>query len=75
VQLHRKLRAILDQPAGDFVRVIRLNKSIELLKTKSGNISEIAYDVGFSSPSYFSECFRRHFGLSPTEYQSQNTKN
>jgi len=72
VQLHRKLKAILDQSAGDFIRVIRLNKSVEMLNSGSGNISEIAYDVGFSSPSYFSECFRQQFGISPTEFQSQN---
>ncbi len=74
VQLHRKLKAIIDQPAGDFIRIIRLGKALEMLQSKSGNISEIAYDTGFSSPSYFSECFRHEFGLSPTEYQSKNSK-
>ncbi len=72
VQLHRKIKAILDQSAGDFIRITRLKKSIELLNSGSRNISEIAYDVGFSSPSYFSECFRQQFGISPTEFQSQN---
>ena len=68
VQLHRKLTALVEQPAGDFIRTIRLNKAATLLKEKSGNIAEIAYGVGFSNPSYFSECFRKQFGKLPSEY-------
>jgi len=67
VQLHRKLSALVGQSAGDFIRTIRLNKAAQLLKKKSGTISEIAYDVGFSNPSYFSKCFRKQFGKLPSE--------
>nr|NQU91732.1 response regulator [Bacteroidota bacterium] len=70
VQLHRKLTALVEQPAGEFIRTIRLNKAAILLKEKSGNIAEIAYGVGFNNPSYFSECFRKQFGKLPSEYIS-----
>jgi AraC-like DNA-binding protein len=69
VQLHRKLTALVEQPASEFIRTIRLNKAASLLKKKSGNIAEIAYDVGFTNPSYFSECFRAQFGKLPSEYK------
>jgi signal transduction histidine kinase/ligand-binding sensor domain-containing protein/DNA-binding response OmpR family regulator len=66
--LHKKLSAIVDQSAGDFITHIRLNKSAELLKTRTFNISEIAYRVGFNDPKYFSRLFRRVYGVTPTEY-------
>ncbi|MCD4729898.1 MAG: response regulator, partial [Bacteroidales bacterium] len=68
VQLHRKLTALVEQSASEFIRTIRLNKAAIFLKEKSGNIAEIAYGVGFSNPSYFSECFRKQFGKLPSEY-------
>ena len=68
MQLHRKLRALVNQSAGELIRTIRLNKAAVLLKEKTGNIAEIAYDVGFTNPSYFSECFRKQFGMLPSEY-------
>jgi transcriptional regulator GlxA family with amidase domain len=68
VQLHRKLTALVEQSASEFIRTIRLNRAAILLKEKSGNIAEIAYDVGFNNPSYFSECFRKQFGKLPSEY-------
>ena len=66
--LHKKLSAIVDQSAGDFITHIRLKKSAELLKTRTFNISEIAYQVGFNDPKYFSRLFRRVYGVTPTEY-------
>ena len=66
--LHKKLSAILDQSAGDFITHIRLKKSAELLKTRSFNISEVAYQVGFNDPKYFSRIFKRVYGVTPTEY-------
>jgi AraC-like DNA-binding protein len=45
-----------------------LNKAAILLKSKSATVSEIAYDVGFNSSSYFFTCFKEHFGKTPTEY-------
>ncbi len=68
MQLHRKLKALTDQSATEFIKTIRLNKAAVLLKSKSATAAEIAYDVGFNSPTYFSSCFKEHFGKSPSEY-------
>jgi DNA-binding response OmpR family regulator/nitrogen-specific signal transduction histidine kinase len=69
MQLHRKITALTGQSASEFIRNIRLLKAAEMLKRKAGNISEIAYDTGFTSPSYFTDCFKKYFGVSPKEYQ------
>ena len=53
---------------------ISLKKASLLLKNKEGNISEIMYDTGFSSLSYFSKCFKAEFGLTPKDYQQQMSK-
>ncbi|MFN3872669.1 MAG: ATP-binding protein [Ignavibacterium sp.] len=66
--LNRKLNALLDSSANEFIRIYRLKKAARLLSGRSGNISEIAYEVGFSNPSYFTESFKKYFGCSPTEY-------
>ena len=68
VQLHRKMKAIADLSPGDFVRSFRLNKAAEMLKSKSGNVTEIAYAVGFNNPSWFAECFKKQFGVLPSEF-------
>ena len=67
-QLHRKLKALLGQNPSEFIRTIRLNQAAQLLVMKKGNVSEIAYDVGFNNPTYFSSSFRNQFGVSPTEF-------
>ena len=71
--LHRKIRALIGQSATEFLRFVRLNKSAELLARKSGTVSEIAYDVGFSSQSYFTRSFRKLFGQSPSAYMRDHT--
>lgn len=70
-QVHRKLKAITDQSASHFIRNYRLHRAADLLNQGSGNITEIAYQVGFSSQSYFSKCFQELFGTSPSDYKSQ----
>ncbi len=67
-QLHRKLKALTNQSATEFIRAYRLERGAELLMQQFGNVSEIAYEVGFSSRTYFSSCFQKHFGRSPSEY-------
>ena len=67
-QLHRKLRALIDQSATEFIRTVRLNHASTLLRHKTGNISEIALEVGFSNPGYFAECFKKQFSILPSEY-------
>lgn len=66
-QLHRKLKALIDQGPNQFIRSFRLQRAHDLLKQESATASEIAYQVGFSSPSYFSKCFHEQFGYTPTE--------
>jgi AraC-like DNA-binding protein len=53
------------------IKRIRLSKAAKLLQSKQENISEIALDVGFSNPAYFSECFRKQFGVTPSQYQQK----
>ena len=69
MQLHRKITALTGQTAGEFMRSLRLRRAAELIKDKAGTIAESAYDTGFTTPSYFTECFKNHFGVSPTEFQ------
>lgn len=66
-QLHRKLKALLDQGPNQFIRTFRLKRAHDLLKQRAATTSEIAYRVGFSSPSYFTKCFQEHFGYVPTD--------
>jgi len=73
-QLNRKIKALTGQTSVEFIRIYRLTRAAELVGKKSAAIAEIAYDVGFSSPSYFTESFRLHFGKSPSEY-AENKEN
>jgi signal transduction histidine kinase/ligand-binding sensor domain-containing protein/DNA-binding response OmpR family regulator len=66
-QLHRKIKALVGKSASQYVRSIRLNKAKKMIEEKKGNISEIAYSVGFSSPSYFTHCYKEEFGHPPKE--------
>lgn len=68
-QLHRKLSALTGQSAGEFLRNYRLDRAMELLRAKAGNVSEVAWQVGFSNPKYFSTSFKERFGISPSEVQ------
>jgi TolB-like protein/AraC-like DNA-binding protein/Tfp pilus assembly protein PilF len=63
--LHRKLKKLSGKSAGDLIAQIRLEKARELLENDVGTSSEIAYRVGFNSPSYFNKVFKKYFGVSP----------
>ena len=65
MQVNRKLRALTGKTPSRFIRSIRLQKSMELLQTTSLSISQIAYQVGFSDPNYFSRSFSEEFGIAP----------
>ncbi|MBQ7194464.1 MAG: response regulator [Bacteroidales bacterium] len=66
--LIRKIRKLLDTTPTDYIRTKRLNMAAAQIKAGGFNISEIAYDLGFNSPAYFSKCFKDHFGCTPSEY-------
>ena len=66
-QLHRKLIALTGQAPNELLRKTRLLRAKELLQKKAATPSEIAYQVGFNSHSYFSKCFKEEFGISPSE--------
>ena len=67
-QLYRKIHALTNQSPVEFIRILRLKRAASLLKREYGNVAEIAYEVGFTNPSYFAECFKKLFGKSPSEY-------
>lgn len=71
MQLHRKLKALTGQSAGDLIRTLRLKRAAQLLRKNSDIISQIGYQVGFSDHSYFARCFRRQFGMSPSDYAAR----
>jgi two-component system, sensor histidine kinase ChiS len=67
-QLNRKLNALIEQPAGQLMRSLRLQRAADLLKQKAGTISEICYQLDFNDPAYFSRAFKKQFGCSPSEF-------
>jgi len=71
VQLHRKLKALINLSAGEFILNMRLMRAADLIKQNAASISEIAYLTGFNTPNYFAKCFRKHFGYSSTEYKTK----
>jgi AraC-like DNA-binding protein len=73
-QLHRKLKALTDKSATTFVRNYRLHRAADLLKQDAGNITDIAFLVGFSSQTYFSSSFNELFNCSPSEYKQKSLR-
>ena len=67
-QIHRKLKSICNKSVSQFMREVRLEKAKELLQEGNQTVSEIAYNVGFNSPSYFIKSFHDYFGYPPGEY-------
>jgi signal transduction histidine kinase/ligand-binding sensor domain-containing protein/DNA-binding response OmpR family regulator len=65
-KLYRKIKQLTDLSPNEFIRTIRLKKAAQLLKLKNNNVSEIADMVGFNDPLYFSRCFKKQFGYSPS---------
>jgi DNA-binding response OmpR family regulator/anti-sigma regulatory factor (Ser/Thr protein kinase) len=66
-QLQRKLKAITNLSPSEFIRHLRMERAKELLEKRTGTVAEIAERVGFSNLSYFSKCYKEHFGHSPSE--------
>ncbi|MEZ4939542.1 MAG: ATP-binding protein [Saprospiraceae bacterium] len=69
-QLYRKLKAITGKTPSQFIRSVRLKKAMDLLRSSGLNVSEIAYEVGFTGPQYFSRMFKEEFGFPPSELRA-----
>lgn len=72
-QFYRKVKTLTGQTANQFLRNIRLQRAKQILEKGYTNISDVCYQVGFSSPSYFTKCFRNHFGILPTEVETEKS--
>ena len=70
VQLYRKVKAITGSSPVELLRTARLNRGYQLLLTSDLSISEVAYQVGFTAPSYFTKCFKEEFGMLPGDVKS-----
>ena len=71
-QLHRRLKDINGKSTSQFIREYRLEKAMDMLKQNQATASEIAYRVGFTSPTYFNTCFHNFYGYPPGEVKNQN---
>ena len=72
-QLQRKLNAITNKSPNQMISSVRLHRAKELILKQDETIAEIAFQTGFSSPSYFAKCFKKEFGLSPSRFKENRT--
>ncbi|NNF74366.1 MAG: response regulator [Flavobacteriaceae bacterium] len=72
MQLHRKLKALTGLSSSEFIRSQRIKMAVKILKTREVSVSELAYDIGFNTPSYFIKCFKEALGQTPLEYQKRS---
>ena len=69
--LYRKVKGLSGLTPVEFIRITRLKKAAELMQTGENRINEIAFRTGFSSPAYFSTCFQKQYGKSPTDFMKE----
>lgn len=67
----QKVKGITNYSPNEYLRIVRLKKAAELLNVSKMNVSEIAYEVGFNDPDYFSKCFKEQFGVTPRQYRTK----
>lgn len=67
-QLHRKMKEMTGISTSEFIRNLRLEQAARLIREKKINITQVAYSVGFNNQAHFSTVFKKHFGVTPTEY-------
>lgn len=72
IQLNRKIKKLTNKTTSEFMRTMRLEYAAELLKKNSATITHIAYEAGFENLSYFNRCFKKHFGVKPSDYRKGN---
>lgn len=70
--LYRRIHNLFGRSPNHLISEMRLKQALKLIQKKSGNISEIAYEVGYNNPSYFAKCFQKRFGILPSWYSAQN---
>ncbi len=71
--IHRKIKSIRNQNVSQFIREIRLQKAMEMLRNNEGTVAEIAFRTGFGSPTYFIKCFHEYYGYSPGEVRKMRS--
>ncbi len=67
-QIYKKIKVLTGETAVEFIRSIRLKEAVKLMETRKYTLAEIAYETGFTSPSYFTRSFKNHYGKAPSEY-------
>ena len=73
--LYRKIKSLTGMTTSDFIKDIRLKTACKIMKEKPVNITEVSYLVGFGQPKYFTYCFKKKFGILPSEYISKFSNN
>ncbi|WP_167607048.1 substrate-binding domain-containing protein [Maribellus sediminis] len=74
IQLYRKVKALTNYSPVEFLTIFRLRKAVHLMKMTDSNLAQIAYQVGFSAPSYFSKSFKKYYHKSPSEFLKEMRK-
>ncbi len=72
-QLYRRIHALYGKSPNQLINELRLKEATRLLNKKFGNVSEIAFQVGYNNPSYFAKCFKNRFGILPSRYSGIGT--
>ena len=67
-----KIRSIVGMSPSDFLRKLRMQRAEDLIARSRMNFSQIAFSVGFSDPKYFTKCFKKETGMTPSEYRQKN---
>ncbi|OGU76011.1 MAG: hypothetical protein A2W11_06340 [Ignavibacteria bacterium RBG_16_35_7] len=70
--LYKKIISLTGTSPSELIKKLRLNKAAKLIESNTGNISEIALEVGFNNPSYFADCFKKQFGVAPSQYHQKS---
>ncbi len=74
MQLYRKLKALVNKTPHELINTFRMERAAQILVQKQMTVSEVVYEVGFNTPKYFSRCFKEQFGMLPTEYVKEQSK-
>ena len=69
--LYNKIKALTDRSPSDFVRQIRMTEAAALLKSKKYTVAEVSDMMGYSDPKYFTDIFKKHYGMTPSAYMKQ----